>query len=57
MLKATASPEVEEALHNPPKVGYRALISSLRDEDMQRGLGFLLVLGKAVGKKVEQVKG
>jgi Uncharacterized conserved protein, COG2427 len=57
MLKATASPEVEEALHNPPKVGYRALISSLRDEDMQRGLGFLLVLGKAVGKKVEQVRG
>jgi uncharacterized protein YjgD (DUF1641 family) len=56
MLKATASPEVE-ALLNPPKVGYRALISSLRDEDMQRGLGFLLVLGKAVGKKVEQVKG
>jgi|SRR5579883_1379274 uncharacterized protein YjgD (DUF1641 family) len=55
MLKATASPEVEEALHNPPKVGYRALISSLRDEDMQRGLGFLLVLGKAVGKRVKQV--
>ncbi|MEM0117362.1 MAG: DUF1641 domain-containing protein [Conexivisphaerales archaeon] len=56
MLQATASQEVEEALKNPPKVGYRALISSLRDEDMQRGLGFLLVLGKAVGKKVKKVQ-
>jgi len=55
MLKATASPEVEEALLNPPKVGYRALISSLRDEDMQRSLGFLLALGKTVGKRIKQV--
>ncbi len=54
MLQATASEEVAEALNNPPKVGYRALIATLRDEDMQRGLGFLLVLGKAVGKKVQE---
>ncbi|WP_456369181.1 DUF1641 domain-containing protein [Thermococcus sp.] len=45
LLKALAKTNPEEV----PKVGMTAAIGYLRDEDVQKGLGFLLTLAKNLG--------
>ena len=45
LLKALAKTDPKEA----PKVGMTAALGYLRDEDVQKGLGFLLVLAKNLG--------
>lgn len=43
-------PELDKALLNPPKVGLVSLFKALRDEDVQRGLGIVIEILKAIGK-------
>lgn len=50
MAKAAGSEEVAKAAEDPPKVGFRSFLSSLGDEDTQRGMGVLMVLAKEVGR-------
>ncbi|WP_456365783.1 DUF1641 domain-containing protein [Thermococcus sp.] len=45
LLKALAKTDPKEV----PKVGMTAALGYLRDEDVQKGLGFLLVLAKNLG--------
>ncbi|NJF24209.1 DUF1641 domain-containing protein [Thermococcus sp. Bubb.Bath] len=45
LLKALAKTDPKEA----PKVGMTAVFGYLRDEDVQKGLGFLLTLAKNLG--------
>jgi len=45
LLKALAKTNPKEA----PRVGMTAALGYLRDEDVQKGLGFLLVLAKNLG--------
>ncbi len=45
LLKALSKTNPKEA----PKVGMTAALGYLRDEDVQKGLGFLLVLAKNLG--------
>ncbi len=45
LLKALSKTDPKEA----PKVGMTAALGYLRDEDVQKGLGFLLVLAKNLG--------
>jgi len=46
LLKALAETNPKEV----PKVGMTAALGYLRDEDVQKGLGFLLTLAKNLGK-------
>jgi len=43
-------PELDKALLNPPKIGLTGLLSALRDEDFQKGMGIVVALLKAIGK-------
>ncbi|RLG47048.1 MAG: hypothetical protein DRN92_04020 [Thermoproteota archaeon] len=43
-------PELDKALLNPPKIGLTGLLSALRDEDFQKGIGIVVALLKAIGK-------
>ena len=45
LLKALAKTDPKEA----PRVGMTAALGYLRDEDVQKGLGFLLILAKNLG--------
>lgn len=45
LLKALAKTDPKEA----PKVGMTAVLGYLRDEDVQKGLGFILTLAKNLG--------
>lgn len=46
-------PQFDKALINPPKVGLFKLMGAMGDEDMQRGLGVLIELVKAIGRAAE----
>jgi uncharacterized protein YjgD (DUF1641 family) len=46
-------PELDKALLSPPKVGLFGLMGAMGDEDMQRGLGVLIELIKAIGRAAE----
>jgi len=48
--RALQEPSLDKAILNPPKVGLLGLLSALRDEETQRGLGILVELLKALGK-------
>ena len=43
-------PELDKALLNPPKVGMIKLMNSMRDDDVQRGIGIMIELLKAIGR-------
>ncbi len=43
-------PELDRALLSPPRVGLIGLIRALRNEDVQRGMGILIELLRAIGK-------
>ncbi|WP_456487621.1 DUF1641 domain-containing protein [Candidatus Alkanophaga liquidiphilum] len=49
--RSMQDPELDKALLNPPKVaGFWAMMRALKDEDVQRGMGIMLALLKALGK-------
>ncbi len=43
-------PELDRALMNPPKVGLWGLISALGNDDVQKGMGIIIELLKAIGR-------
>jgi len=43
-------PELDKALLDPPKVGMFGLLGALRNEDMQRGIGVVVEIIKALGR-------
>jgi len=43
-------PELDRALMKPPKIGFWGLISALGNEDVQRGMGIVVELLKALGR-------
>jgi len=50
IIKSLTSPEAQKMLSNPPKVSLGTLLTSLRDEDVQRGMGILITILKILGK-------
>ncbi len=43
-----------DAFENPEKVGMMGAVSKLRDDDIQRGLGFLMAFLGALGRQIER---
>jgi uncharacterized protein YjgD (DUF1641 family) len=43
-----------EAFDDPPKVGALGAVSKLRDDDVKRGLGFLLEFLGALGREIDR---
>lgn len=54
VINALASEETIKAIQNPEKVGLTRLMTELRNEDFQRGLGVLVSLIKTIGKATRQ---
>jgi uncharacterized protein YjgD (DUF1641 family) len=43
-------PELDKALIDPPKLGLFGLMGAIRNEDMQRGIGLVVEVIKALGR-------
>ena len=54
VINALSSEETVKAIQNPEKVGLTKLMTELRNEDFQRGLGVLVSLIKAIGKATRE---
>jgi uncharacterized protein YjgD (DUF1641 family) len=50
MERGLQDPHLDKALLNPPKVGTWGLIRAIKDEDMQKGMGIMIELLKAIGR-------
>ena len=50
------SPELDKALLNPPRMGMVKLMNTMRDEDVQRGLGIMVELLRAIGRASKELK-
>ena len=50
------NPELDKALLNPPQVGLVKLMNSMRDDDVQRGLGIMIELLRAIGRASNELK-
>jgi uncharacterized protein YjgD (DUF1641 family) len=50
MERGLQDPNLDKALLNPPKVGTWGLIRAMKDKDVQKGMGIMLELLKAVGR-------
>lgn len=48
--RSLQDPELDRALLEPPRIGLVGLLKALKDEEVQRGLGILIKLLKALGK-------
>jgi uncharacterized protein YjgD (DUF1641 family) len=48
--RALQEPSLDKALLNPPKIGLMGLLSALREEEVQRGMGIVIELLRALGK-------
>lgn len=48
--KAMQDPGLDKALLNPPKIGLLGLLGALRDPEVQKGLGIVITLVKALGR-------
>jgi uncharacterized protein YjgD (DUF1641 family) len=48
--KALQDPDLDRALLDPPRVGSIGLIKAMGDADVQRGMGIMLQLLRAMGK-------
>lgn len=53
VVDAITSDEMEQALQNPPKVTLGGIIKMLRDPDVQRGLGIVFSILKALGAEAK----
>ena len=54
VINALVSEETVRAIQNPEKVGLTRLMTELRNEDFQRGLGVLVSLIKTIGKATRE---
>lgn len=48
--RALQDPDLDKALVDPPKIGFWGLLSTLRDEEVQRGVGIVIELLKSMGR-------
>lgn len=48
--RALQDPQLDKALLNPPSIGLGGLIKALRDKEVQKGLGIIIELLKAIGR-------
>jgi len=54
--RALQEPSLDKAIMDPPKVGLWGLLSALRDKEVQRGMGILIELLRAIGKAAMELK-
>ena len=55
--RAMQEPDLDRAVANPPKVGgIFGLLGAMKDPDVQRGLGIMFALLKALGKAATELK-
>lgn len=54
--RALQDPNLDKAIMDPPRVGTWGLLSALRNKDVQRGMGILIELLKALGKAAMELK-
>ena len=52
--KALQDPELDKALVDPPRVGITGLMKSMGDADVQRGMGIMIQILRALGKAAAQ---
>ncbi len=50
MERGLQDPNLDKALLNPPKVGTWGLIKAMKDENVQKGMGIMIELLKAIGR-------
>lgn len=48
-------PNLGKALLNPPKIGLLGLLTALRDEEVQKGLGIMIEILRAIGKSAVEI--
>ena len=48
--RALQDPGLDKALLNPPRVGLMGLLGTLGNEEVQRGIGIMIELLRAIGK-------
>ncbi|KXS43460.1 MAG: hypothetical protein AWU59_1101 [Methanolobus sp. T82-4] len=48
--RGVQDPQLDKALLDPPKAGVATLLKEMQDEDLQKGLGIMLELLKAIGR-------
>lgn len=53
--RALQDPDLDRALINPPRAGLVGILRALSDEEVQKGMGILLRLLKALGKASSSV--
>jgi len=51
MMRAIASEEVKKTLESPPRVSLGGIIRLLSDPEIQRGLGVIFTVIRAIGKE------
>ena len=49
-------PQLDKAIIDPPKIGLVGLLKSFGDEDVQRGMGILISLLKALGQASKEIE-
>jgi len=54
--RALQEPNLDKAIMDPPRVGMWGLLSALRNKEVQRGMGILIELLKAIGKAAMELK-
>lgn len=50
MERGLQDPELDKALLDPPRAGLMGLLQAMGDEDVQRGMGIMVELLRAIGK-------
>ncbi len=50
MERGLQDPGLDKALLDPPKVGLIGLLKAIGDEDVQRGMGIMVALLRAIGR-------
>lgn len=50
MERGLQDPQLDKALLDPPQIGIAGLFREMQDEDLQKGLGIMVELLKAIGR-------
>ena len=50
MERGLQDPNLDKALLNPPKIGTWGLIRAMKDENVQKGMGIMIEVLKAIGR-------
>ncbi|MEM4912289.1 MAG: DUF1641 domain-containing protein, partial [Metallosphaera sp.] len=51
MMRAIASEEVKKTLESPPQISLGGIVRLLSDPEIQRGLGVIFTVIRAIGKE------